>query len=434
MIAAAERALLGALLLDPERIDDIAASVAPEDMLGDDARHVLAALLALHARREPIDVVSVSAQLRTQQTPVDSAKLATLIAPNVLPSHAGNYARHVRQASRLREMWRAMDELRAQSFAGEVAVDDAIERAESVLTTLAREDAASGYRSIAAAIIPSAEDLERRYELKGAISGIASGFWRLDQMLCGYEPGQLIVIAARPGVGKTALALNMALNIANAGVTVGIQSCEMSEQQIMHRLVAQTAMIPLHAIRAGRLNGEDWTRVVDAYERLRPLPLHIDESSAVTVQQVRSRAKRLHRKHNLGVLIVDYLALMRPDKRGENRTREVTEITAALKALAKELGIPVIALSQLNREMAKRASGLPMLSDLRESGSIEQDADVVIFIHRPEVGEHDEDKRLAVQGQALLIVAKQRNGETGNIKAHYDGRFTLFSEVGGLGY
>jgi len=429
----AERAVLGAVLLEPAALDPALEILNPEDFHREAHRRVFEAMVALSRRAEAIDAVTVCAEMDRQATlerAGGSAYVASLIDGLPRATNAAVYARIVHDRSLLRQTLHLADAMRAESSAaGRPAVeilDEAMQRFFRLQET-GRRGGLVPVQSIAHDALRSIEEMAEKRE---AITGLATGYTKFDQMTAGLQGGDLIILAARPSMGKTTLALNMAQHAAvHERASVAIFSLEMAAKQLFYRLLCGEGRIDLYKLRTGRLSREEWDRLVAAFETYDRTRLYIDDSSAVTPMEIRAKARRLKAEHGLDLVVVDYLQLMRSERRVESRQQEISDISGAMKGLAKELNVPVIALSQLSRAPDQRQGDhKPQLSDLRESGAIEQDADVVLFIYRPEVYEKDEAKIVekGLEGMAEIIVAKQRNGPTGFVPLYFVKQFTRF--------
>ncbi len=429
----AERAVLGAILLDPAALDPALEILRPEDFHREAHRRVFEGMAALSRRAEAIDAVTVCAEMDRQGTlerAGGAAYVASLIDGLPRATNVAVYARIVHDRSLLRQTLRLADSLRQESStAGRPAVeilDEAMQRFFRLQET-GRRGGLVPVQDVAHAALRSIEEMAEKRE---AITGLATGYSKFDQMTAGLQRGDLVILAARPSMGKTTLALNIAQHAAIHGhASVAIFSLEMAAKQLFYRLLCGEGRIDLYKLRTGRLGKEEWERLVAAFETYDQTRLFVDDSSAVTPMEIRAKARRLKAERGLDLIIVDYLQLMRSERRTESRQQEISEISGALKGIAKELDVPLVALSQLSRAPDQRQGDhKPQLSDLRESGAIEQDADVVLFIYRPEVYEKDESKIVekGLEGLAEVIVAKQRNGPTGFVPLYFVKQFTRF--------
>ena len=429
----AERAVLGALLVDPSALDAAAEVLEPEDFYRGAHREIFGAVLALARARESIDPLTVRAELERRgaiERAGGVAYLMSLVDGMPRATHVAAYARIVRDHALRRQLVTVGDQLRARSSDRSRSARELIEEAERSIFALSEQGRARGFVPIETVAAEGLEKLEELAERRELVTGLATGYVRLDRMTSGLQDGDLIILAARPSMGKTALALNIAQHAAVHGhVPVGIFSLEMSAQQLFFRLLAGEGRIDSHKLRTGRLTPEEWERLTHTYDVLSRTKMFIDDTPGVTPMEVRSKARRLRAEHDLGLLVIDYLQLMRLERRTDNRQQEISEISRSLKGIAKELGIPVLALSQLSRAPDQRQGDhRPQLSDLRESGAIEQDADVVMFIFRPEVYEKDEEKiaEKGLEGRAEVIIAKQRNGPIGTVPLYFVKQYTRF--------
>lgn len=427
----AERAVIGAILLEPMTIETALEILRPEDFHRPAHHFIYEALLELYRQGKGIDPLTLVAELeRTGKLERANGRtyVASLIDGLPRTSNIGTYSGIVSDRSLLRQMLGAFEGVRQRIQEGDGSAAEILEAAEAELYRLSDKGRRGGFvpiKDVADLTIAEVEEMAERREL---ITGLTTGYTKLDKMTSGLQKSDLVILAARPSMGKTALALNIARNAAIHGATVGVFSLEMSSKQLFQRLLAGEALVELQKIRTGTLEHEEWDRVGAAYDRLTGCRFFIDDSPGIGPMAIRSKARRLKSTHNLGLIVVDYLQLMKLEGRVESRQAEVSEISRALKAIAKELEVPVVALSQLSRqpESGRGSDHRPQLSDLRESGAIEQDADLVMFIYRPEVYEKDETKKKDLEGQAELIIAKQRNGPTGTVPLVFVKQFTRF--------
>ena len=421
-----EEAVLGSILIDPEALYRVNAFLTGDDFYIVKHQWVWAAALALHKRREPIDFVTVTRELadRDQLDELGGpAYISHLI--NVVPTaiHAEGYGHIVERAALRRRMLSAASEIAQLAYDEALEIGAARDRAEQALFAIGHRRAANDFESIGAIIRAYYDQVEYRYEHRDEPLGIPTGFLDLDKLLGGLQRSDLIIVAARPGVGKTSLMLNMALNAARRfHQRVAIFSLEMSKEQIIQRLVSSESEIDSQRLRRGDLYEADWTVFVEASNVLSECDIHVDDTPAITALQLRAKARRLHAEHGLDLIVIDYLQLMSGDTRTENRVQEISYISRSLKALARELNVPVLVASQLSRAVEQRQDKRPMLSDLRDSGSIEQDSDIVAFIYRDELyDEASESKNMAE-----LIIAKHRNGPTGTVNLYFQRNLTQF--------
>ncbi|MGC1818172.1 MAG: replicative DNA helicase [Casimicrobiaceae bacterium] len=428
----AEQSVLGGLLLDNEAADRIGDVVAADDFYSDAHRVIHRHISQLIGEGKPADVVTVSEALASTQKLDYVGGLAYLgaLAQNV-PTAANirHYANIVRERSILRQLAATASEIAESAFhpLGRNA-KAVLDEAEAKVLHIAEQGArgARNFQEIGTLLASVVERIETLYNRDDPsdVTGVPTGFSDLDRMTSGFQPGDLVVVAGRPSMGKTALALNIGENVAlTTGMPVAVFSMEMGATQLAMRMIGSVGRLDQHKLRTGRLAPEDWDKLSAALGRLNEAPILIDETPALNAIEVRSRARRLMKQYGkLGLVIVDYLQLMQASTQGENRATEISEISRAMKSLAKELQVPVVALSQLNRSLEQRPNKRPVMSDLRESGAIEQDADVILFIYRDEVyNPETQDK-----GTAEIIIGKQRNGPIGMVRLTFLGEFTRF--------
>jgi replicative DNA helicase len=428
----AEQAVLGGLMLDERAWERIADKLAEDDFYRKDHRLIFRAIGELAGKNLPCDAVTLGEWF-------ESNKLADLVGgaayvvqlANATPSAANieAYAQIVREKSILRQLIDAGTQIVGDGFQPEGrSSEEILGAAEQRVFHIAESGARGkkGFVAMRAAVKEAFQILHQRYESKGAVTGLATGFTDLDEMTAGLQPADLIIVAARPSMGKTALAVNMAEHAAiKSRKAVALFSMEMSASQLAFRLISSLGRIDQQHLRTGDLADEDWPRVTSAMTLLSEAKIFIDDTPALSPAELRARARRLKREHDLGLIVVDYLQLMAVPGNKENRATEISEISRGLKALAKELNIPVIALSQLNRSLEQRTDKRPVMADLRESGAIEQDADVILFIYRDEYYNQDSSDK----GLAEIIIGKQRNGPTGTVKLTFLGRYTRFEST-----
>ncbi len=426
----AEQSVLGSLLLDSQRWDEISETISAEDFYTKGHQQIFSAISALRSEDEAIDVVTTSEWLENngQLKAVGGLIYLGELANNTPGSaNVKAYARIVHERSVLRRLIIATNEIAKKSYSPDGSnIDEILDYAERLVFEISQEDRrlAAGFKPIQGLLAGAINRIEELYESGNSLTGISTGFNDLDNLTSGLQKSDLIVIAGRPSMGKTSLAMNIAESaVLDSQLPTAVFSMEMPGQQLAMRMLASLGRINAHRVRTGRLTGDDWPRLTSAVGLLNEVPLFIDDTAALTPLELRSRARRLVREHNeLGLIIVDYLQLMQSSESSENRAIEVANITRSLKILAKELNVPVVVLSQLNRGLEQRPNKRPVMSDLRESGAIEQDADVILFIYRDEV--YDEDS--ADKGTAEVIVGKQRNGPTGTVRLTFLGEFTRF--------
>jgi replicative DNA helicase len=429
----AEQSVLGGLLLDNEAWDKIADLISESDFYRGDHRLIWRHISRLVEHSRPADVITVSESLESTRELDGVGGLAYLgaLAQNT-PTAANirRYAEIVRERAVMRKLAQVGSEIADSAYSpmGKEAAQ-LLDEAESKVFAISEEGARGrqGFQDMPPLLTQVVERIDMLYNRDNPsdVTGVPTGFTDLDRMTSGLQPGDLVIIAGRPSMGKTSLAINMAEHVAlEAGLPVGVFSMEMGASQLVMRMLGSVGRLDQHKVRTGRLADEDWHKLTEAVGRLNDAPLHIDETPALNALELRARARRLHRQYGkLGLIVVDYLQLMSASSQGENRATEISEISRSLKALAKELSVPVIALSQLNRSLEQRPNKRPVMSDLRESGAIEQDADVILFIYRDEVYNPDSPDK----GKAEVIIGKQRNGPIGTVTMVFQGEYTRFA-------
>ncbi len=425
----AEESLIGAMLLSPEAVSVAYETVAPEDFYRPLHSQIFSAIIALANASEPVDYVTVQAKLQEQGAQaVELAVLSSLQMNTPSASNAQYYAELVRDKAQQRRLIAVAGEIVDEAYQATDDVVGLIDDAERRINQIADQRSIDSVSPLHTLLLNEADILETRGETRGQLNGLETGYRALDQIVQGLQPGSMTIIGARPGTGKTALALGILVHVGAVVRRPALYfSLEMSRQELAERILASTARIDSSKLRTGDLSDADWNRAHEAFGFLQSAKVFIDDNPALTVMDVRSRARRIKQQNgDLGVVIVDYLQLMSSRGRAENRQVEVAEMSRALKILARELQTPVIALSQLSRKLEDRADKRPIMSDLRESGSLEQDADVVLFLFRPEqYGEVSNDKR----ADAEVIVGKNRNGPTRTSHLTWRGEFARFDNV-----
>jgi replicative DNA helicase len=426
----AEQSVLGAVLLDNDAINQAIEILAAEDFYRESHREIFRAMVALSERNQPVDAITLTDTLRTGgvlEAVGGAGYIAELAACVPTAANAGHYSRIVREKALLRSLASVATEIASGAYDTPPNVDEYLDESEHKVFEISERRIRQSFHTMPELTRESIRLLERLYERKELVTGVPTGFLDLDRLTAGLQPSDLIVIAARPSMGKTALALNIAAHAATEcepRVGVALFSLEMSKEQLVLRMLCAEGRVDSSRARAGYLGERDFPKLAQAAARLSEAPIFIDDSSDTSSIVLKAKCRRLMRERNanLGLIIVDYLQLMRSARPGESREKEIAEISRSLKALAKELKVPVVALSQLNRQVETRPDRRPLLADLRESGAIEQDADVIAFIYRDEMY-HRESKE---PGVAEIIVAKQRNGPTGTAKLTYLTQFTRF--------
>jgi replicative DNA helicase len=422
----AERSVLGAMLLDRNALLEAMELLTPDDFYRPAHAKIFDAIAALFSRNEPVDEITVSSELKTQGNLDGIGGTATLNAlTEAVPTaaNAKHYARIVKNRALTRRLIQAATAIAGSGFEAGAEIDVLLDEAESKIFEITRAREHKTFTVLKDAVKDAFKKIEKLYERKEAITGISTGFVDLDRLTSGFQPSELIIVAGRPSMGKTAFALNAALNAAIRHTTpVAVFSLEMSKEALVMRMLCSEARIDAHRLRGGFLKDSDWPKLARAAGQLADAPLYIDDSGALSILEMRAKARRLQAEKGLGMVVVDYLQLMHGRAAAEGREREISEISRGLKALAKELSVPVIALSQLNRSLEQRTDKRPMLSDLRESGAIEQDADVICFVYRDEYYNPQSDAK----GLAEIIIGKQRNGPTDTVQLKFFKEFTRF--------
>ena len=423
-----EAAVLGALLLDQDAISQVIDIIDATDFYRDAHRKIFQAIISLFERNEPTDLITLTTELsnRKQLNDLGGAFYLAGLADNVsTAANAEYHANIVHEKAMSRKLITSSNQIIARAFDQSENPDDLLDEAEQMIFALSERRLKRGFTHLNPILHDTFENIERLHERSTGVTGVATGFNKLDEMTAGFQPGELIIVAARPSMGKTALCLNIARHASvEDKVGVGIFSLEMANHQLAQRMLCSEARVDSHLMRTGRLPSDAWSNLSIAVGSLAKAPIFIDETPALTVLEMRSRARRLMSENeNLGLLVVDYLQLMRGPKGIESRQQEISIISRSLKALAKELNVPIIALSQLSRAVESRGDGRPQLSDLRESGAIEQDADVVLFIYRPvRYGKVEE----AELNKAEIIIGKQRNGPVGSVELVFLDQYATF--------
>jgi replicative DNA helicase len=413
----AEQAVLGAILLDSLAIVVVMEFISSDDFYRESHRRIFQAMINLHMSNEPIDLITLTTQLQTDQQldNVGGISYLTELASSVPTSaNVQYYGRIVEEKSILRKLIRTATEIVSNGYTGAEDVQELLNDAERKILEISTRKSTSGFVSIRKVLMEVFERVEMLHQSSGMTTGIPSGFPDLDKLTSGFQRNDLIIVAARPSVGKTAFALNVAQNIAvRAKQTVAIFSLEMSAAQLVQRMICAEANVDAGRMRTGQLEGDDWEKLTMAIGTLSEAEIYIDDSPVLTVAEIRAKARRLKKEKGLHMIFIDYLQLIAGrGKAGENRQQEVSEISRTLKQIARELELPVIALSQLSRGVEQRQDKRPMMSDLRESGSIEQDADLVAFLYRDDYYNQESEKKNIIE----IIIAKQRNGPVGTVE------------------
>jgi replicative DNA helicase len=424
----AERSVLGAILLENSAINRAQEILKDSDFYRDPHRRIFKVMEVLSERATAIDPITVKEEL-TKSGELEAvggpAYIASLLDGVPHSSNVEHYAKIVKEKAILRALIEAGGRIVTSAYEAAQDVDEILDESERQVFQIAQDQLRAGFVPMRVIADQSLKTIERLAEHRELVTGLSTGYPSLNEMTSGLQPSDLVILAARPGMGKTSLALNMAQNAAREGRRVGVFSLEMSREQLFLRLLTGHARVDAHRLRTGRLGREEMQRLMTAFGELASMPIAIDDTAGTGVMEMRAKSRRLKMEQGLDLIVVDYLQLMRSRGRFENRNQEITEISRSLKELAKELRVPILALSQLSRAPEQRGSDRrPQLSDLRESGAIEQDADLVMFIYREEVYKPTEENR----GMAQLIIAKQRNGPIGTINLVFLREYTRFEE------
>jgi len=427
----AEQSILGGILIENEAINKVIEILTPEDFYRDAHRRIFEALITLSERDEPSDLITLTDELQKKKE-LDliggASYLASLIDSVPTAANIEYYAKIVKEKAVLRKLINASTEIITRSYEYLGDVDSLLDEAEQEIFQISGSKVKPSFYPIRDVVKGSFKTLERLYEKKELITGVPSGFKELDRLTAGFQASDLIIVAGRPSMGKTAFCLNIAQYAAvEKKIPVAIFSLEMSKEQLGIRMLCSEAHVEGTRLRTGFLNESDWPKLTIAAGNLSEAPIYIDDIAALSALELRAKTRRLRAEHDLGMVVIDYLQLMKGRARVESRQQEISEISRSLKALAKELTIPVIAVSQLSRKTEERTGNRPQLSDLRESGAIEQDADVILFIYRDEVYNRSEDN--PNRGIAEVIIGKQRNGPIGKIDLAFLDKFTTFKDL-----
>lgn len=428
----AEQTVLGSLLIDKNAIFKVADQLRPDDFYKPAHEKIYETILELFEKHQPIDILTVTNRLKEKEVLGDtggSAYLAELTNQVTTSAHLEHFVKLVRDKKFLRDLIRASSQINEDVFEPTKEVEDIIDSIEQKILAISQKSAPQNFMLLRDELKAAYERIEKLHQGKGLLRGVPTGFPDLDNMLSGLQNSDLVILGARPSLGKTTLALDIARHAALVGkVPVGIFSLEMSREQVIDRIIAAESQVPLWKLRTGRISDDTEFQMIQAsLERLSHAKIFIDDTPSPNIIQMRSMARRLQIEHGLGLLIVDYLQLIAPRTNSDNMVHQITEISRGLKSLGRELNVPILALSQLSRAVDQRDHKIPRLSDLRESGSIEQDADVVLFIYREGHGRTDATSE--EKDAAEIIVAKHRNGPTGSIKLKFDPDRVVFKAI-----
>ena len=427
----AEQAVLGAMLLKPEAVTTAAEELSADDFYRDTHRLIYEAMMELKDRTEPVDLVTLTEQLKKADklAKIGGIPALSLIA-NSVPTAANvhYHARIVHEKAQLRSLISAATEIAGAAYESADEVEDIMDNAEKRILAVSSGKRSKDFVPLQEILLDTLEQIDARYNNKGSITGLPTGFTELDHLTAGLQKSDLILVAARPSMGKTAFTLNIAAHVVlRAREPVAFFSLEMSKEQLVQRLLCSEGRIDSQRLRVGELEEKEWGDLIDTANRLSAAPLYIDDTPSITVMELRSKARRLKAEHGLSLIVIDYLQLMqgRASKNGDNRQQEISEISRSLKALARELNVPVIALSQLSRSVESRQVKRPMLSDLRESGSLEQDADIVMFLYREDYYDPETENKNITE----VIIAKHRNGPVDTVDLTFLKQFTKFGNL-----
>lgn len=427
----AEQAILGGLLLESAAIDSVEDQIAEDDFYKPAHQRIFAAIKELHHKNEKADLLTVTNLLQSRQeieAVGGTAYLATLLEKTISAANIQSYSKIVREKSLLRRLIGTSSHIIERAYSGEYQdIESFVDMAEAEIFKVAENKQSQGLMGAWDIVESSIKRIEELYKRKEDITGLSTGFTGIDRLTSGLHPGELTIIAARPSMGKTAFSLNIASHIGlRLKKTVAYFSLEMGQDSVMTRILAGEAKVGMSELRSGRIKDESWPRLIAAAGEISEAPLFIDDTAGISPFEIRARCRRLKARHGLDVIMIDYLQMMSLKQKIESREREVAEISKTLKAIAKELQIPVVALAQLNRGVDSRADRRPMMSDLRESGSIEQDADVIMMLYRDDYYDKDDPEKA---GAAEVIIGKNRNGPTDNVKMRFDAKTNRFRDA-----
>lgn len=423
----AEQAVIGSMLTDKTAVSDSIELLKEEDFYREDNKLIYLAMLNLYNKAEPIDLITVKSELEAMgkfESIGGFEYLAELPEKVPTTANAQKYIKIVKEKSQLRQLISVANKIIELGFDTTEDVEDIMDEAERKIFDLSQGKNAKGYVAIKDILVDSVTQLEELYRRKQHITGVSTGFIDLDYRTAGLHGSELILVAARPAMGKSAFALNIATNAAlRSNTPVAIFSLEMSKEQMVNRILCSEAMVDSNKVRTGKLEDEDWSKIAEATGPISEAGIYIDDTPGLSIMEIRARARKLKLEKDIGLVVIDYLQLVQgSSKKSSSREQEIAEISRSLKILAKELNVPVIALSQLSRAVEQRPDHRPLLSDLRESGSIEQDADIVMFLYRDDYYNEDSEKK----GIAEVIIAKQRSGSTGTVDLGWLGSYTKF--------
>jgi replicative DNA helicase len=428
----AEMSILGGILLENEAINRVLDVLVPEDFYRETHRKIMRAMIELNEHREPCDLITLTTMLKKRgdlEEVGGGAYLATLVDFVPTAANIAYYSKIVKEKAILRTLIFAATEIITQGYDEQVEIEQLLDNAQKNIFDISENKLKPAFYQVSAILKDTIKNIEALYEKKDHVTGVPTGYQDLDDKTAGFQRGDLIIIAGRPSMGKTAFALNIAQYAAihaQPNQPVALFSLEMSKEQLVTRLLCSEARVDASRLRTGHLLETDWHKLTRGASALHEAKIFIDDTPAISVLEMRAKSRRLKAEHNVGMIVVDYLQLMRGGSNPESRQQEISEISRSLKALAKELEVPVVALSQLNRGLESRTDKRPMMSDLRESGAIEQDADVIMFVYREEVYDKENPE---LKGKAEIIIGKQRNGPIGTVNLAFLGEYTRFENL-----
>ena len=425
----AEQSVIGSMIMDRDAIMTASEVITSEDFYQSQYGVLFDAMLELYNEGKPVDLVTLQERLREKDVPPEISSLEfakDLLDAVPTSANVRHYATIVQEKSMLRKLIKVNEEIANTCYLAKERTEDILEETEKKIFDLLQYRSTGDFVPIKQVVLNALDKIEKASKNKGTVTGIPTGFIDLDYKTSGFQPSDLILIAARPSMGKTAFVLNVAQNMAfKEGKTVAIFSLEMSKEQLVNRLFSLESKVDSQALRTGNLTDEDWAKLIEGAAVVGKSNLIIDDTPGISIAELRSKCRKFKLEHNLGIIIIDYLQLMSGGKRSESRQQEISEISRSLKAVARELNVPVVALSQLSRAVEQRPDHRPRLSDLRESGAIEQDADVVMFLYRDDYYNKDTDKK----NIAEVIIAKQRNGPIGTVELVWLPNYTKFANM-----
>ncbi|HHU72365.1 MAG TPA: replicative DNA helicase [Clostridiales bacterium] len=425
----AEQSVIGSMIMDRDAIIAATEIISGSDFYEQQYMILFDTMVELSNEGKPVDLITLQNRLKEKDVPAQVSSLEfirDLVAAVPTSANVRYYAQIVRDKSVLRKLIKSAEETANECYLDKESLDSIIEKAEKAVFNIVQNRGSKEFTDIKDVVLRSIDSIEAAAKNQGSVTGVATGFYDLDYKTAGLQPSDLILIAARPSMGKTALALNIAEYVAlKSNITTAIFSLEMSQDQLVKRILSMNSRVDSQAIRTGNLSNDDWTSLMESARIIGNSNLVIDDTSAISVSEMRSKCRKLKMEKNLGLIIIDYLQLMSGSKRSESRQQEISEISRSLKSLAREINVPVVALSQLSRAVESRPDKRPMLSDLRESGAIEQDADVVMFIYRDDYYNHDTEE----PGVSEVIIGKQRNGPVGTVKLAWLAQYTKFANL-----